>query len=254
VPAQEPGATVLVAGATGGVGQLLTAKLLERGYTVRAMTRSKEKAAQLLGSAPGLEIVVGDLRDATTLGPAVQGVDAVCCTTGTTAFPSQRWAGDNGPERTDYEGVKKLIAAASPAGIKRFVLCTSAGVERTNSPPWSILNLFNVLKYKRMAELELISSGLPYTICRPGRLTDGPYTSYDLNTLLKGIAGSRQAVTLAARDELNGETSRIALAEAMLQSLVLEAGDRLIFSICSKEGEGPGQDAKQWRALFEMLG
>jgi hypothetical protein len=30
-----------------------------------------------------------------------------------------------------------------------------------------------VLKYKRMAEQELEKSGLPYTIVRPNRLTDG---------------------------------------------------------------------------------
>lgn len=30
-----------------------------------------------------------------------------------------------------------------------------------------------------------MASGLPYTILRPSRLTDGPYTSYDLNTLLQ---------------------------------------------------------------------
>lgn len=31
---------------------------------------------------------------------------------------------------------------------------------------------------------------------RPGRLTDGPYTSYDLNTLLKATAGQRRAVVI----------------------------------------------------------
>ncbi len=31
---------------------------------------------------------------------------------------------------------------------------------------------------------------------RPGRLTDGPYTSYDLNTLLKATAGKRRAVVI----------------------------------------------------------
>lgn len=31
---------------------------------------------------------------------------------------------------------------------------------------------------------------------RPGRLTDGPYTSYDLNTLLKATAGERRAVLI----------------------------------------------------------
>lgn len=31
---------------------------------------------------------------------------------------------------------------------------------------------------------------------RAGRLTDGPYTSYDLNTLLQATAGERRAVLL----------------------------------------------------------
>ena len=69
-----------------------------------------------------------------------------------------------------------------------------------------------VLKYKRQSEELLMQSGLAYTILRPGRLTDGPYTSYDLNTLLQATAGNRQDIQVASKDELNGETSRIALA------------------------------------------
>lgn len=57
-----------------------------------------------------------------------------------------------------------------------------------------------------------MSSGIPYTILRPSRLTDGPYTSYDLNTLLQATAGSRKDVQLAADDTLLGEASRIAVA------------------------------------------
>ena len=49
-----------------------------------------------------------------------------------------------------------------------------------------------MLKYKRQAEELLERSGLPWTIIRPSRLTDGPYTSYDLNTLLKATSGTRQ--------------------------------------------------------------
>ena len=57
-----------------------------------------------------------------------------------------------------------------------------------------------------------MQSGLPWTIIRPGRLTDGPYTSYDLNTLLKNTSGSRQDVQLSLKDDLKGEASRIAVA------------------------------------------
>lgn len=35
-----------------------------------------------------------------------------------------------------------------------------------------------------------------YVCIRAGRLTDGPYTSYDLNTLLKATAGQRRAVLI----------------------------------------------------------
>lgn len=35
-----------------------------------------------------------------------------------------------------------------------------------------------------------------FSYTRAGRLTDGPYTSYDLNTLLKATAGQRRAVLI----------------------------------------------------------
>ena len=69
-----------------------------------------------------------------------------------------------------------------------------------------------VLKYKKQAETLLQQSGLPWTILRPSRLTDGPYTSYDLNTLLQATAGTRQDVLISAQDDQLGEASRIAVA------------------------------------------
>jgi hypothetical protein len=69
-----------------------------------------------------------------------------------------------------------------------------------------------VLKYKKESERLLQQSGLPWTIVRPSRLTDGPYTSYDLNTLLKATAGTRQDVQISLQDDQVGEASRIAVA------------------------------------------
>lgn len=69
--AVQAGATVLVLGATGGVGQIVTAKLIDRGYNVRAATRSAEKAAKLFGNT--VEVVVGDTRDPDTLDNLLQG-------------------------------------------------------------------------------------------------------------------------------------------------------------------------------------
>ncbi len=52
-----------------------------------------------------------------------------------------RWDGNNGPEQTDYVAMKNLIEA-TPTSVKRFVLTTSAGVDRSNQLPFNILNLF----------------------------------------------------------------------------------------------------------------
>lgn len=246
----EPGSMVLVAGATGGVGQIATAKLLERGYKVRALTRKPEQTKQLFSNHPNLEVATADLRQPETLSAVVKGVDAVCCCTGTTAFPSNRWEGNNGPRPTDYDGPHNLLKAC-PKSLKRFIFVTSAGVERRSEMPWAILNTFGVLKFKRDSEMALEASGLPYTILRPSRLTDGPYTSYDLNTLLQATSGSRQEVVLAAGDSLFGEASRIAVAEAIVQSLQSTATENKAFAIASVEGDGPGQDAAKWGQLFQ---
>ena len=100
-------------------------------------------------------------------------------------------------------------------------------------------------------------------VCRPGRLTDGPYTSYDLNTLLKATAGERRAVVIGKGyffcspafyeepfvlirslllltlphillgDKLVGEVSRLVVAEACIQALDIESTEGQIYEINS---------------------
>ncbi|MBO6633918.1 MAG: NAD(P)H-binding protein, partial [Parvibaculum sp.] len=50
--------TAFVTGATGLLGNNLVRELLARGYTVRALVRSRDKAA-LLPSSPSLTLVEG---------------------------------------------------------------------------------------------------------------------------------------------------------------------------------------------------
>ncbi|KAL5652299.1 hypothetical protein ACJX0J_037757, partial [Zea mays] len=98
----------------------------------------------------------------------------------------------NTPECVDWDGIINLVSAL-PQTIKRLVLVSSIGVTKYNEIPWSIMNLFGVFKYKKMGEDFVRNSGIPFTIIR---YSDGPYTSYDLNTLLKAIAGERRAVVI----------------------------------------------------------
>ena len=174
---------ILVTGATGGVGQLVIAKLLETNIPVRALTRSANKARKMFGDK--VEIAEGDIREPDTLAAPTKNVTHIICCTGTTAFPSKRWdfanffQAQNTPQAVDAEGVKNLVAAA-PKELKRFVFVSSCGVLRKDSFPFKILNAFGILDAKLQGEEAIKASELPYTIIRPARLIDGPYTSYDL--------------------------------------------------------------------------
>ncbi|TYH02420.1 hypothetical protein ES288_A09G139000v1 [Gossypium darwinii] len=244
---------VLVVGATGGVGQLVVASLLNRNIKSRLLLRDPEKTISLFGNQDEekLQVVKGDTRNPADLDPSIfEGVTHVICCTGTTAFPSKRWDGDNTPERVDWEGVRNLVSAL-PSSLKRVVLVSSVGVTKFNELPWSIMNIFGVLKYKKKGEDFLCESGLPFTIIRAGRLTDGPYTSYDLNTLLKATAGQRRAVVIGQGDNLVGEVSRLVVAEACIQAMDIEFTEGKIYEINSVEGEGPGTDPEKWEELFK---
>jgi uncharacterized protein YbjT (DUF2867 family) len=94
--------TILVTGATGAVGRHLVATLAARGASVRALTRKPEDA----GLPEGVEVVGGDLADASTLGPQVfEGVDRAF------VFPAQ--------------GVEAFLDAAIAAGVRRFTVLSS---------------------------------------------------------------------------------------------------------------------------------
>src|SRR5919199_516213 len=268
---------VLVAGATGGVGQLTVAKLLEKGFPVRVLTRSAQKVQKMFDNR--VEIAIGDIRQPTTLPPAMQDVTHIICCTGSTAFPSTKWNFDNtdeakglqgliewskiyldsdyrrtkaknSPEQVDAQGVSNLVAAA-PKDLKRFVFVSSCGILRKDKPPFSILNAFGVLDAKQKGEEAIIRSGLPYTIIRPGRLIDGPYTSYDLNTLLKATTGGKLGVVVGTGDTLLGDTSRIDVASACVECLSNSATEGKVFELVN---QGPRPPAIDWTALFSNLG
>jgi uncharacterized protein YbjT (DUF2867 family) len=266
---------VLVTGATGGVGQLTVAKLLEAGRSVRVLTRNQQKAQQMFNDQ--VEVAIGDTRDASTLSSAMTEITHLICCTGTTAFPSAKWdfaiessnplqqalewgrvyvdadyrrqVARNSPEQVDAEGVRHLVAAA-PRNLKRFVFISSCGVERKDKPPYNLLNAFGVLDAKQQGETAIVQSGLPYTIVRPGRLIDGPFTSYDLNTLLKATTGGKTGVVLGTGDTLNGQTSRIDVAALCVECLNYPTTENKIIEIIN-QGERPA--AIDWASLFAQL-
>ena len=141
--------------------------LADRGDTARGLLRNPEHVADLEGL--GAVAVVCDLEraDDDELDAAVEGSDAVVFAAG--AGPG------SGPERkrtVDYGGAVKLIGACERTGVERYVMVSAIGVDR--EPYGDQMRPY--YEAKRDADEALSSSGLAYTIVRPGGLTDDPGT------------------------------------------------------------------------------
>lgn len=84
------------------------------------------------------------------------------------------------------------------------------------------------------------------------RPLSGPYTSYDLNTLLRATSGERRAPRLALGDTLVAEQcSRLVVAAAAVAALQSPAALGRAFDVGSVEGPPvPAGDVAAWDALF----
>src|SRR6185437_9726545 len=136
---------ILVVGARGRLGGLVTRRLLAEGHTVRAMSRTPGKLADLAHA--GAEVVAGDLRDSASLMRACQGIDTVL--NAAHAFDSQ---GDNTPHTVDERGGRQLIEAARSTSVNHVVMMSIHGA-RADHP----IDLF---RCKYATEQALKTSGL----------------------------------------------------------------------------------------------
>jgi len=147
---------ILVVGASGLLGGMLTRKLLAQGKQVRILTR--DSAASFPLTDAGAEAVAGDLKNMASLARAVEGVTTVI----TTANAAQRIGTGDGNDtfaNVDLTGNQNLIDAAAAAGVIQFIF-TSAFTADANSP-------IEFLSYKGRTEQALAKSGMSYTILAP---------------------------------------------------------------------------------------
>ena len=171
---------MFVVGATGETGRRVVAQLRAAGYAVRAGVRDVRKAQSLgLALLPGVELVHADVTEGVdALVTAMGDADAVVCATGFT--PSFNLGKDN-PKAVDGQGTIDLIDAATRTGkVSRFVLITSLltnapAIGQAQNDNYRFLNaLGGILDQKRRAEIHLESSGLTWTVIRPGGLSNDP--------------------------------------------------------------------------------
>ena len=219
---------ILIAGATGGIGQQLVGKLTAQDVDVRALVRDLAQAQKLFSPQDCLQLVEGSTSQTVTLPNAIVGVRAIICTIGARAP-----AGENSPEKVDYEGVRNLIMAARNASVGRFILVSSLGVTHPEHP---LNNFGRILDWKLKGENVLRTSGLNYTIIRPGGLTDE--------------AGGKTGLRLAQGDTLGGgRISRSDVAAVCLAALDDIASFYTTFEVIAQE-DAPSSDL---RGLFADL-
>lgn len=217
---------VLVAGATGGTGQQVVRELNAAGYRVRALVRDPASARPVLGD--GVEYATGDVRERSTIDAALTGVRYAIA-----AIGASRKDPANGPEFVDYQGVRNLADAAAAAKLDQLVVVSSAGVTQTDHP---INRMFgNVLIWKGKGEDAVRASGVPYTIVRPGGLTDRP--------------GGQSGVRLEQGDRGTGFIPRADVARVCVAALKSPAARNRTFELYSAQ-TGPDMD---WDAAFGKL-
>lgn len=141
---------ILVSGGTGRLGTLVVAQLSDRGEKVRVLTRHADRAGHL--ASPGVEVVVGDLRDDRSVREATSGVTTVLAA-------AHGFIGSRGisPTTVDRDGNCRLFDAARVEGAD-VVLMSIVGAA-ADSP----MELFRA---KYAAEQALRASGLPSTVVR----------------------------------------------------------------------------------------
>jgi uncharacterized protein YbjT (DUF2867 family) len=209
---------VLVAGGTGGTGRLAVRRLCRLRIPARILTRDRRRAR---GAGP-VEVVQGDALVEEDCRRAVDGCAGVICAVG---VPKPRWRGPC----VDGDGIINLARAAEQAGVRRFVLVSSLGVG--DSMEWMpllvkglfrLLNVAPLLREKARSEDYVRSSGLAWTILRPGLLHGGPMRSDPVLTVtgrVPGVSG-RQAVADVAVRCLRSDKARacvLALADGWVR-------------------------------------
>ena len=111
---------ILLTGASGFVGSAVARKLVEAGYSVRALVRTTSPRAHLAGL--GLDFFEGDLRDRNSVGRAIAGMRYIFHV----AADYRLWASDpNEIFASNVEGTRNLMEGAMNAGVERVVYTSS---------------------------------------------------------------------------------------------------------------------------------
>ena len=164
---------VFITGASGFIGGNLTVRLVERGYTVKALLRPGSKISIPL--VKEVEILEGDILDFDTVLRGVRDCGWVFHCAASYNF----WAKDpRDIYKTNVNGTDNVLVAANIAGVERIVYTSTVGTiglpevglgnETTPLPPHQVVGNYKRSKY--LAEkiaLKKAISGIPVVVVNP---------------------------------------------------------------------------------------
>jgi uncharacterized protein YbjT (DUF2867 family) len=152
---------IAISGASGKTGYRIAEEAISRGLPVRLLVRP---GSELPRSLAGEETRRIDFGDPDAIAAALGGCRALVIATGARPSPDLL-----GPMKVDALGVRRQVAACRAAGVPRVLLVSSLCSGRLLHP----LNLFGlILLWKRLGERALETSGLQWTVIRPGGLRE----------------------------------------------------------------------------------
>ena len=220
-----------VTGASGKTGWRVVDEALQRGLPVRAIVRPHSVLPPSLAKAEqqgDLEVKRLELQTAEALHHAFSGCTALVIATG--ARPSINLAG---PLQVDAFGVRAQLSACKAVGLQRVVLVSSLCAGRWRHP----LNLFGlILVWKRLGERWLETSGLDWTVVRPGGLSEDDSRS-----------GQEGIVFSAADEQQSSSIPRRLVAQVCLDALAEPAASSRIIEITSSTQQ-PRCSLAEWLA------
>jgi len=195
--------TVLIVGASRGIG-LETVKLaLKAGHSVHALARS---ATSIRLHDPRFEKLDGDALDQHTIERALAGVDAVIQTLGVSPTRAMIFSGT----RLFSAATRVLVNAMEGSPVRRLICVTGLGAGDSrgrvlyDATLWLFLG--RIYADKDAQEWIIRQSRLDWTIVRPTVLTTGPRTG-------------AYRVLVDARDWRSGFISRADVADFLVQQI-----------------------------------
>jgi uncharacterized protein YbjT (DUF2867 family) len=214
---------LVVFGANGPTGRLLTQQALDEGHTVTAVTRRPDEFPL---TAPQLHVTGGDALDPAAVARAVAGQDRVISTLGVPYTKE--------PVTTFSQGTRNIAEAMSRHGLRRLVCVSSIGVHTDIPPEMTFL-------FRRVVGPVLLSMGRSvYEDVRRMeqivRATDLDWTIVRPSGLFDTAAVSDYGVMVAPQRVTGMFTSRADLADLLLREAVDDRHVRACIEVTTTQG------------------